>query len=151
MTSPYLEGPLRNILEVALDACYRRAETRRDILHFFDALNVPVVITNAESGPAGPRILFVNAAFCGLCAYDKPELLGRTPKLLQGPETDLDRASTFRRELETQGQASAELTNYDSRNGLYDVRVIAGKLDLGTRLDDQLRVAVEARFYSDLR
>jgi hypothetical protein len=30
------------------------------------------------------------------------------------------------------------------------VRIVAGKLNLGTKLDDQLRVAVEARFYSNL-
>jgi hypothetical protein len=60
------------------------------------------------------------------------------------------RWTNFRRERETHGQASAELANYDSRNDPYEVRIVAGKLNLRTKLDDQLRVAVEARFYSNL-
>ena len=51
-------------------------------------LNDMVVIT--EAGPLdepGPRIVFVNAAFERHTGYSLAEVLGRTPRLLQGPQT----------------------------------------------------------------
>ncbi|MCL7462884.1 diguanylate cyclase [Pseudomonas sp. NW5] len=47
-----------------------------------------VVLTDAGFGPAGPRILYANPAFCQMTGYALEELLGKTPRILQGPLTD---------------------------------------------------------------
>jgi two-component system sensor histidine kinase/response regulator len=48
-----------------------------------------IVITEAEPiDPPGPRIQYVNRAFTEMTAYDAEDVLGRTPRLLQGPGTD---------------------------------------------------------------
>ncbi|MDZ7839600.1 MAG: EAL domain-containing protein [Gammaproteobacteria bacterium] len=47
-----------------------------------------VVITTAELDPPGPAIVHVNAAFTRLTGYTREELLGATPRILQGPDTD---------------------------------------------------------------
>ena len=47
-----------------------------------------VLITNAEPGPHGPRILYANPAFCAQSGYRSDELVGQTPRILQGPLTD---------------------------------------------------------------
>jgi PAS domain S-box-containing protein len=39
-----------------------------------------VIITNAESGIKGPKILYVNTAFVQMTGYNKEELIGRTPR-----------------------------------------------------------------------
>jgi PAS domain S-box-containing protein len=47
-----------------------------------------VLITTAEVDPPGPRIVFVNPAACRMTGYAEREMLGRTPRMLQGPQTD---------------------------------------------------------------
>lgn len=49
-----------------------------------------ILITDASPGPEGPRILYVNPAFCKMTGYASHELLGRTPRMLQGPQTSRD-------------------------------------------------------------
>ena len=44
-----------------------------------------IVIT--EAGPGYP-IIYVNAAFCELTGYGPHEVMGKSPSLLQGPNTD---------------------------------------------------------------
>jgi PAS domain S-box-containing protein len=44
-----------------------------------------VVIT--EAGPGFP-IIYVNPSFCVLTGYDPYELIGKSPSVLQGPNTD---------------------------------------------------------------
>ncbi|OAQ39562.1 hypothetical protein A5893_08175 [Pedobacter psychrophilus] len=50
-----------------------------------------VLITEVESFDfPGPRILYVNEAFTHMTGYTAEEVLGRTPRMLQGPNTDKD-------------------------------------------------------------
>lgn len=49
-----------------------------------------VVITNADMEGDGPLITYCNPAFCSMSGYSQEELLGRSPRMLQGPETDLE-------------------------------------------------------------
>lgn len=143
MPSPKLDAPVRTMLEAALDTCFRSARSRRDVLRFLDAVRVPVVVTDANQGPSGPRILYVNEEMCSLCGYPRDRLVGRSPRLLQGPATDLKRARAFRAELEAHGRASVRLINYRGDGTAYRVAIRAGRLDLGTKLDDRLRIAFE--------
>jgi PAS domain S-box-containing protein len=60
--------------------------------HFFEAafqsLGMPVVMIDAHRAEAS--IIFANDAFCGLTGYTRSEVIGRSWRLLQGPETDPD-------------------------------------------------------------
>lgn len=47
-----------------------------------------VLLTDAHSGDDGHRIVFANQAFLRMTGYSEEELMGRNPRLLQGPETD---------------------------------------------------------------
>lgn len=49
-----------------------------------------VVMTDANSGEGGHRIVYVNAAFCRMTGYSAGDLLGRNPRMLQGPATNPD-------------------------------------------------------------
>jgi two-component system cell cycle sensor histidine kinase/response regulator CckA len=47
-----------------------------------------IVITDAELGLPGPRIIFVNPAFTTMTGYTADEVRGKTPRILQGPHSD---------------------------------------------------------------
>lgn len=76
-----------------------------------------VMITEAEpfSRP-GPRILYVNKAYCDMTGYSSEEVLGQTPRILQGPETDRAQLNKLRKHLEQGIAFKGELINY-RKNG----------------------------------
>jgi diguanylate cyclase (GGDEF)-like protein/PAS domain S-box-containing protein len=49
-----------------------------------------ILITDALIDRPGPHILYVNPAFLEMTGYRADEVLGQTPRLLQGPQSDRD-------------------------------------------------------------
>jgi PAS domain S-box-containing protein len=47
-----------------------------------------VLITDTDLGPNGPTVLYANPAFERMTGWPRAEILGRSPRVLQGPETD---------------------------------------------------------------
>src|SRR5215831_16650257 len=47
-----------------------------------------VLITNAQLELPGPQIIYVNPAFTKMTGYMPEEVIGRTPRILQGAKTD---------------------------------------------------------------
>lgn len=77
------------------------------------SLNDIVIITDAEPINApGPRIVFVNDAFERRMGYTRQEVLGRSPRLLQGPDTDRKELDRVRAALEQWKPVRATLLNY---------------------------------------
>jgi diguanylate cyclase (GGDEF)-like protein/PAS domain S-box-containing protein len=80
-------------------------------------LNDIVIIT--EAGPfndPGPRIVFVNEAFERRTGYMREEVLGRTPRLLQGSGTQREELDRIRAAMEQWQPARVDLINY-KKNG----------------------------------
>jgi len=76
-------------------------------------LNDIVLITEAEPiGDLGPRILFVNDAFERRTGYSREEVIGRTPRILQGPKTQRAALDRIRAALEAWQPVREELLNY---------------------------------------
>jgi PAS domain S-box-containing protein len=50
---------------------------------------VSIIIMTARLDPPGPEIIYVNPAFTKMTGYAPEEVVGKTPHVLQGPETDL--------------------------------------------------------------
>lgn len=60
-----------------------------DLLHTaVDQAFNAVVVTDANLDAGGPLIEFCNPAFCRMTGYSREELIGRSPRILQGPDTD---------------------------------------------------------------
>ncbi len=80
-------------------------------------LNDIVIIT--EAGPIdspGPRIVFVNDAFERHTGYSREEALGKTPRILQGQQTQRVQLDRIRTALKYSQPVRAELINY-RKNG----------------------------------
>jgi PAS domain S-box-containing protein len=76
-----------------------------------------VVITEAlPIDEPGPRIVFVNEAFLRHTGYSREQVLGRSPRMLQGPLTSRAELDRIRAALEAVQPVRAELINY-SRQG----------------------------------
>ncbi|MGE5865219.1 MAG: PAS domain S-box protein [Rhizobacter sp.] len=93
-------------------------EQRRTMqhLHLLDMcaqnLSDVVMITDAMLDRPGPHIIFINAAAEAVTGYRVDELVGHSPRILQGPGTDPAALRTLRVALEARQRVSAELLNY---------------------------------------
>lgn len=91
----------------AADAQLRLLETA------ISRINDIVLITEAEPiNEPGPKIVFVNNAFERRMGYRPEEVLGRSPRILQGPKTQRDELDRIRTALEQYQPVRAELINY---------------------------------------
>jgi len=72
----------------------------------------PVLITDADMTAPGPTIVFVNDAMCTLSGYTREELIGKSPRLLQGPLTDRTTMQRLREELAAGRTFIGETVNY---------------------------------------
>lgn len=76
-------------------------------------MRVPVLITEAEPlDEPGPRIVYANPAFTDVSGYSVEEVLGRSPRFLQGPDTDADALNRIRRALEDGTPVRETVLNY---------------------------------------
>ncbi|MFP4228752.1 MAG: PAS domain S-box protein [Salinivenus sp.] len=82
-----------------------------------------VLITDADPlDPPGPRIEYVNAAFEAMTGYSEEEVLGRTPRLLQGEETKREVLDSIRAALEAGEAWTGETLNYRKDGTPYRVQ-----------------------------
>ncbi|GAA4280669.1 PAS domain S-box protein [Gaetbulibacter aestuarii] len=69
--------------------------------------NDTVIITEPDPfNNPGPRIIFVNEAFTKMTGYSPDEVIGKSPRILEGPKTD-------QKELEKLGEALKNLESYE--------------------------------------
>ncbi|MEO7935799.1 MAG: EAL domain-containing protein [Dokdonella sp.] len=71
-----------------------------------------VLITDAQLELPGPRIVFVNPAFTRMTGYTPAEVVGKTPRILQGPATDGNVLRNLRDDLHRQHTFSGEAVMY---------------------------------------
>jgi PAS domain S-box-containing protein len=70
-------------------ADHKRAEEQLRLLKTaIEQSNESVMIMTAQPDPPGPRIVYVNSAFTKMTGYTREEVIGKTPRILDGPKTD---------------------------------------------------------------
>lgn len=79
------------------------------------------LITHADVDTSGPTICFANEAFEKLSGYSVEELLGKTPEILQGPETEEEVISELASALREGRKWRGETVNYRKDGSSYRV------------------------------
>lgn len=81
-----------------------------------DNENVAICVTCTNLEPPGPQILFVSDAFCEITGYSREDLLGKTPRILQGEKTDKNTLNRMKISLKNDDFFEGNIINY-KKNG----------------------------------
>ncbi|QUV81356.1 PAS domain-containing protein [Chloracidobacterium sp. D] len=122
------QGQVIGILAWGQDVTARKQE--REFLQRLEVILAQmqdaVLVTEAwpiDAAEGGPRILYVNEAFERMTGYTRAEVIGQTPRILQGPRTRREELDRLRAALEQWQPVRVELVNYrkDGREFLVDI------------------------------
>ena len=80
-----------------------------------------IIITDAQLDLPGPKIVFANPAFATMTGYTAAEVIGKTPRILQGPHTDKTVLSRLRKNLERGEVFAGEAINYRKDGTEFDL------------------------------
>jgi PAS domain S-box-containing protein len=119
-------GKPRRMAAVAQDITNSRI--KQDRLRLLGAavarLNDMVVVTEATTlDEPGPSIVFVNDAFVRRTGYSRAEIIGKSPRVLQGPNTQRDELDRISAALRRHEPVRAELINYKKSGAEYWVEL----------------------------
>jgi diguanylate cyclase (GGDEF)-like protein/PAS domain S-box-containing protein len=86
--------------------------------------NDAVLIAQAKLGDhLGGQIVYVNEAFTRMTGYTQEDAVGRTPRILLGPQTDRDQLNHVRQSLSHRQPVRVEMINYRKDGSAYWVEV----------------------------
>lgn len=71
-----------------------------------------VLITDADLDEPGPRIIYTNEAFTNMSGYTADELIGKTPRILQGPKSDRDELKRLSQAMRRHEHCETTIINY---------------------------------------
>ncbi len=135
--SPQEQERLSTLADIVVDLLETRRMTRRMnyLTSALEEAQDAVLITEAAPlDPPGPRIVWSNEAFTRMSGYEPEDLVGKTPRILQGPETDQSVLNKVRSALQNKRAVHAESINYRKDDTPYvaDWRIAPVHDDTGT-------------------
>ena len=92
-----------------MDEQYRRAV---DWPVMTECMTESVLITDANLNDPGPYIIYANPAFEKMTGWTMQEVIGKSPRILQGPDTDYNIFRDFKEKLERGETWSGRTVNY---------------------------------------
>jgi PAS domain S-box-containing protein len=119
----HLEELLRQLNEKLESLVYQRTGETRLLAEAVAQLGDGVLITDNQLAAPGPRIVFVNEAMCRITGYTADELIGQSPRIFQGRETDRSTLDQIKAELSAGRSWQCELTNYRKDGTPYEVEM----------------------------
>jgi PAS domain S-box-containing protein len=109
------EAAVAGVVINSRDVTHRRATDERLRLLESVAVNARDAILITEAEPVelpGPRIKYVNEAFTKMTGYTPDEIIGKTPRILQGPKTQRSALDKIRAALKAWQPVVVEMVNY---------------------------------------
>ena len=109
------ENQISGIVAVVADISEQKRQAEQ--VHLLQSVvvntNDAILITDAEPiDEPGPRIIYVNEAFTRTTGYTLEEVLGKTPRILQGPKTNRQALAKVREALIKWEPVTVETINY---------------------------------------
>lgn len=96
------------------------------IAHFAEGMDTAVVLTDTVSGEhGGPHVLYANPAFSRMTGYGREEVIGGTPRILQGKETNKQRTKALARAVKAGQMHHTMFVNYRKNGEKYHCEVCA--------------------------
>ncbi|MBC7806722.1 MAG: PAS domain S-box protein [Akkermansiaceae bacterium] len=75
--------------------------------------NDVIMICSTESlDPPGPRVIYVNEAFTRITGYAAEEIIGKSPRMLQGADTSAETRANIRTRLSRWEPITCDIVNY---------------------------------------
>jgi diguanylate cyclase (GGDEF)-like protein/PAS domain S-box-containing protein len=118
-------GPSVEDASMAADMFFQVAESANDV----------IIITTPDLEPPHPLIVYVNPAFTRLTGYSAAEAIGKSPRMLQGAETDRTTLDAVRTALSSGREVREKVLNFGKGGERYwlDLRIVplrdsAGKI-----------------------
>jgi len=103
-------------LREIFDNIREEAEKKSDRLKLLEAAirsdYDSVLITDLQLEEPGPTIVYVNDGFCKMTGYSKEEVIGKTPRILQGPKTDRKVLDKLKKRLSDGQSFFGQAVNY---------------------------------------
>src|SRR5262245_47034638 len=109
------------------DVFHNQAEEQLRLLKTaIEHSNESVIIMTARLEPPGPEIVYVNPAFSKMTGYAPEEVVGKTPHILQGPETDRSVLSRMCKDCVGGKVFHGETINYRKDRSVFQLEWTAG-------------------------
>src|SRR5262249_1185859 len=106
-------GAARAFVSHRTIACQKPAEEELRLLKTaIEQSNESVIMPTAQLDPPGPQIVYVNPAFTKMTGYSPDEVIGETPRILQGPKTNRAVLDRLRKDCEEGRVFFGETVNY---------------------------------------
>lgn len=111
-------NPLLDKVADVLDSARESPESlaRRMI----SVMSEAVLVTDAPAPGHSPTIIAANQAFTRLTGYTPEEVIGQTPKMLQGTGTDEETRAKTRQAIDRRKGGNVTLVNYRKNGSAYD-------------------------------
>lgn len=84
-----------------------------------NALDIVVITDVDDQDPGNGKILYVNEAFVNLFGYSREEVVGKSPRMLQGEQTDTKARNEIRIALQHGHPVHTEILNYSKSGKQY--------------------------------
>lgn len=94
----------------------------KSLLTAFDGSLFSMVITDANADENGHKFLYVNAQFLSQTGYSIQELVGKSPRILQGKNTDRDLLNKLKKTIYSGETFVGQTVNYRKNGSEYLVR-----------------------------
>jgi len=93
------------------------AEFQEIAMHIIESTDNIIIISESQSNDNfSPKIIYVNEAFVRETGYVKNEVIGKTPRILQGPKSDKAIIDKINSAIKAKQSIRAEILNY-KKNG----------------------------------
>ncbi len=114
----------RDNLEQKLEEQTQNLGFMKTLMRAVERSNDVILITEAEPlDPPGPRVIYANPAFERMTGYAAEEIIGKTPRILQGPRTDPAVIKRIHNALRSWTPVREEMLNYRKDGSEFSVEL----------------------------